>query len=645
MTREIRLFGVAEETLQQRLRDLLDCPESGVTLSYCGGHGVVTLTGDPEAVEGITDQVVVRLGSYVYSYEGESLAACVVRLLNAHGLTVATAESCTGGLIAAALTDVPGASRVFGTGVVSYSNECKEKLLAVSPDTLEQTGAVSAATAGQMARGVRQSAGAHIGVSVTGEAGPQPAEDRPVGTVFIALADKKRTWVEELHLDGPDRAAIRRQAADQVLWLLWRYLSAYPAVMAGGERRPAAGREIPRTQGAKHPRLLARLLPWRGDSLWRVLIKCVCWLLVITLIGGCLLLGYRHLLDPDRNRQLQDQLGDLYWEAPTDLTGGADTQEVYPEGMMALFQGLYDMNEDIGGWIYIPDTNIDYPVMQYTDAYYRNHSFLKQLSIYGQLYFGEYDEQGKYTRIYGQNTGDGQMLSDLLNYRRIAYLQEHPYVECSTLYERSLWEIFAVFVIDERDTDDFSLTEGVKSYKDFVAELQARSLFVADSPVTEQDNFLLISTDAQTEYDFAGARLVVAARQVTDRQTPPAYRINNNVRMPKALTAGRRTTRTTRTTTRTTTTAVTTTTVTTTSVTRESQTTVTTSTIDRVTQPSTVTTVADNGTDTTTGTALPVDGTTATDTTADSTTQSAEESTTAETTQQTEIQDDADIGN
>ena len=202
-----------------------------------------------------------------------------------------------------------------------------------------------------------------------------------------------------------------------------------------------------------------------------------------------------------------------------------------------------------------------------------------------------------------------------------------------------------MFVIDERDTDDFSLTEGVKSYKDFVAELQARSLFVADSPVTEQDNFLLISTDAQTEYDFAGARLVVAARQVTDRQTPPAYRINNNVRMPKALTAGRRTTRTTRTTTRTTTTAVTTTTVTTTSVTRESQTTVTTSTIDRVTQPSTVTTVADNGTDTTTGTALPVDGTTATDTTADSTTQSAEESTTAETTQQTEIQDDADIGN
>lgn len=643
MTREIRLFGAAEETLHERLCDLLDQPESGVTLSYREGHGVVTLTGNPEAVEGVTDEVMVRLGSYVYSCEGETLATCVVRLLTAHGLTVATAESCTGGLIAAALTDVPGASRVFGTGVVSYSNACKQKLLAVSPDTLEQTGAVSADTAGQMARGVRRTGDAHVGIAVTGEAGPQPAEDRPVGTVFIALADKKRTWVEELHLDGPDRAAIRRQAADQVLWLLWRYLSAYPAVMAGGESRPAAGREIPRTQGAKHPRLLARLLPWRGDSLWRVLIKCVCWLLVITLIGGCLLLGYRHLLDPDRNRQLQDQLGDLYWEAPTDLTGGADTQEVYPEGMMALFQGLYDMNEDIGGWIYIPDTNIDYPVMQYTDAYYRNHSFLKQLSIYGQLYFGQSDDQGKYLRVYGQNTGDGQMLSDLLNYRRIAYLQEHPYIECSTLYEPSLWEIFSVFVIDDRDADDFSLTEGVKSYKDFVAELQARSLFVSDSPVTEQDNFLLISTGAQAEYDFAGARLVVAARQVSDRQTPPAYRINNNVRMPKALTGGRRTTRTTRTTAHTTTTTAVTTTTTTTAVPQESETTVTTSTT-RVTQSST-TTEADSGIDTTTGTALPADGTTATDTSEDTTTQTTVESTTAETTQQTEIQDDADIGN
>ena len=535
MTQEIRLFGLSETALREQLNDLSDDPSLGATLSYYEGHGTLTLTADPEVLEDVTNEVVARLGGYIYSYEGESLATCVVRLLTAHSLTVATAESCTGGMIAAALTDVPGASRVFGTGVVSYSNSCKETMLSVSPDTLAESGAVSAATAAQMARGVRQTA-AHIGVSVTGEAGPHPAE-QPVGTVYIALADKKRVWVEELHLEGADRASIRRQAADHVLWLLWRYLDAHPTVMAGGEslRATSAVRTIPRTLGAKHPRLLSRLFPWRGDSPWRVLQKCICWLLVITLIGGCLLMGYRYLLEPDRNRQLQDRLVHLYGTGSTDLTDGIGGQGVYPAGMMTAFRGLYDMNEDIGGWLLIPDTDIDYPVMQYADGYYRNHSFLGQLSAYGQLYFGQNDENGKYIRIYGQNTEDGQMFSDLLHYRRVAYLQEHPYIECSTLYESARYEIFAVFIVDDRDTDDFSLTEDVKSYRDFLAEVQDRSLFLSDASVTEADDFLLLSTPAQEEYGFAGARLAVMARRVSGDKVRPTYRVNEQPRMPHAL--------------------------------------------------------------------------------------------------------------
>lgn len=536
MTREIRLFGVPEATLHEQLSDLLDDPTLGVTLSVCEGHGTLTLTADPEVLEDVTDEVIARMGEYVYSYEGESLAAGVVRLLTAHGLTVATAESCTGGMIAAALTDVPGASRVFGTGVVSYSNSCKQAMLAVSADTLAESGAVSAETAGQMARGVRVTAAAQVGVSVTGEAGPQPAEALPVGTVFIALADKKRTWVEELHLEGPDRASIRCQAADHVLWLLWRYLSAYPAVMAGGESHTGiAPRQIPRTQGAAHPRLLSRLLPWRGDSWKRLLVKIAVWVTVIALLIGSLFAGYQYFFEPDRNRELQDNLGDVYRNESADLTGGYGEQSHYPEGMMATFRGLYDMNSDIGGWLSVPGTSIDYPVMQYADSYYRNHSFAKQLSIYGQLYFGKSDEKGKYTRIYGQNTDDGQMFSDLLNYRRIAYLQEHPYVECSTLYESARYEIFAVFVIDDRNTDEFSLTEDVKSYTDFLTEVQDRSLFLSDIPVTEEDDFLLLSTGAQAEYGFAGARLAVLARRMSGDEDKPTYRVNEQPRMPRAL--------------------------------------------------------------------------------------------------------------
>ena len=155
--------------------------------------------------------------------ELHSVATRAVALLKEKGLTVATAESCTGGLIAAAITDVAGASRVFGTGVVSYCNDCKMKLLGVSADTLAAEGAVCAATAAQMAEGVRRVADAAIGVSVTGEAGPIAAENHPVGTVFIGLADGEGTITQECHFEG-DRTAIRRQAATAVLSLLVRRL-------------------------------------------------------------------------------------------------------------------------------------------------------------------------------------------------------------------------------------------------------------------------------------------------------------------------------------------------------------------------------------------------------------------------------------
>ena len=151
------------------------------------------------------------------------LATRAVALLTDRGLTVATAESCTGGMIAAAITDVAGASRVFGTGVVSYSCDCKRNLLGVSPATLEQEGAVCAATAAQMAEGVRRTAAADVGMSVTGEAGPVAAENHPVGTVLIGLSDEEGTLVEEHHFCG-DRAAVRRQAAEAVLSLLIRRL-------------------------------------------------------------------------------------------------------------------------------------------------------------------------------------------------------------------------------------------------------------------------------------------------------------------------------------------------------------------------------------------------------------------------------------
>lgn len=140
------------------------------------------------------------------------------------GRTFAAAESCTGGLIAKRITDVPGASAVFMGGVVSYTNEVKIRLLGVAPSLLDEYGAVSGPVAEAMARGVRRATDATYGVSVTGVAGPGK-DDRgnEVGTVFVGLTDGTRTILHPLHLSG-NREEIRQAAADYAFQALLHFI-------------------------------------------------------------------------------------------------------------------------------------------------------------------------------------------------------------------------------------------------------------------------------------------------------------------------------------------------------------------------------------------------------------------------------------
>lgn len=154
-----------------------------------------------------------------------SIAAEVLQLCRERGLTLAAAESCTGGLIAKELTDIPGASQVFLGGVVSYTNHVKEQVLRVPAALLERCGAVSAPVARAMALGARVLTGADLALSVTGLAGPD-GDDRgnPVGTVFVALSAPEGVFVRQLALGG-DRERIRTLSAHHALDLLRRYLT------------------------------------------------------------------------------------------------------------------------------------------------------------------------------------------------------------------------------------------------------------------------------------------------------------------------------------------------------------------------------------------------------------------------------------
>ena len=163
------------------------------------------------------------LGDAVYDEDVTGLEETLVHTLKEKGLTIATAESCTGGMIAQRLTNVSGASEVFGFGFVTYWEQAKAKMVGVDPAAIAKYNVVSAPVAAQMALGAAEAAGADIAVSVTGLAGPNGGDAvRPVGTVYLGAACGETVYVKKLFVSRPDRALVRARAAQAALELALR---------------------------------------------------------------------------------------------------------------------------------------------------------------------------------------------------------------------------------------------------------------------------------------------------------------------------------------------------------------------------------------------------------------------------------------
>jgi nicotinamide-nucleotide amidase len=234
--RTLRLFGISEARLQQVISQLPDFQQGGVTAGFYPNfpetHLTLTMRGRDrqtleETLDRLTSSLAREVGDVLLGSDLVSLEGLVGRYLKKSGLTLAVAESCTGGLIGHRLTDVPGASDYFLGGVVSYSNESKCDLLRVPAAILAQKGAVSPETARDMARGVRTLFHADIGLAVTGIAGPSGGSlEKPVGTVYIGLATDQGEDVWHYQFHG-NRAEIKTLTAETALDRLRRELKSY----------------------------------------------------------------------------------------------------------------------------------------------------------------------------------------------------------------------------------------------------------------------------------------------------------------------------------------------------------------------------------------------------------------------------------
>jgi nicotinamide-nucleotide amidase len=213
LSKNIRTFGIGESAMSELVEDLLEGSNPTVAPYAKSGEALLRVTAKAESEEAaeklmvpVIDEIKARLGDYIYGIDCSSIEEAVAGLLTERKQTVAFAESCTGGLCAKRLTDIPGTSEIFHCGIVSYANDIKMKVLGVKAETIEEYTEVSLQCAKEMAEGVRLLACADYGVSITGYAGP--GDDEEVGTVYIGISSKNGTRAVEL-LTGHRGASCR----------------------------------------------------------------------------------------------------------------------------------------------------------------------------------------------------------------------------------------------------------------------------------------------------------------------------------------------------------------------------------------------------------------------------------------------------
>ncbi len=227
-SRMLKVFGIGESEMEMKILDLIEAQSNPTIAPYVNqGEVVIRVTARSknyqealEMINPVIEKIRERLGSNLYALDGETLEQTVAQLLIENNISISTVESCTGGMLASKLVNIPGISKVFENGFITYSNQSKIDVLGVSPDTIDTYGAVSKETALELVKCLVKKTGARAGVSITGIAGPDGGTpEKPAGSVYIAISLDGEVDVIELKLNG-DRDRVRHMACLNALNML-----------------------------------------------------------------------------------------------------------------------------------------------------------------------------------------------------------------------------------------------------------------------------------------------------------------------------------------------------------------------------------------------------------------------------------------
>ena len=504
----------------------------------------------------------------------KALSEKTVRLLIEKGITISTAESCTGGMLSEAITAVSGASCIFEIGLAAYTSRIKHEALSVPMSVLQKDGAVSQKTAMYMAKNIVALSSSQLGVSITGNAGPTASEDKPVGLVYIAIANEETYFVKKIQLPPQaDRDTVRLSAVFNALELVYEYAISSTSLLGRmvpfgedfflyeeenkydlnffeqkekpvkklsvkflsendffvddeeeEETKPSVKRDpiFPKIKACllgvvgkiKSLNLKERLTPKKKIDTKKLVTFLIFGVAVAGLIASSAAIA-SHFINESRQQKLINSAREQwsFSEEKEDKTG-----------TLVSFDALMSQNNEIKAWLSIDNTNINNPVYQTTDnVFYVNHNMLKEKNRYGALFFDHKNtitsaKTSQNLTIYGHNMKDGSMFGTLQNYRKLDFYKSNPTFKLTTLYGAEEYRVFSVMVMNATAADDngyiynfvTSDFSNQGAFSSWVYEAQERSIISTTVDVKENDKILTLVTCSE---DFNNSRFVVMARR------------------------------------------------------------------------------------------------------------------------------------
>ncbi len=506
----LRVFGVGESELEDQVRPLLEGANPTAALYAKTGEVHIRITAKAptaEQAEVMCDEYAAlfhkQLREKIYSDNGDDMETVLVKQLLAENATLATAESCTGGLLAQRITAVPGASGVFGYGAVTYANRAKRHMLHVRGATLRRYGAVSSQAAAEMAFGAADLGGADYGIGITGIAGPGGGTpQKPVGLVYVALAKGHSVQVKKLNIGARARETVREVACLNALDMV---------------RRAALGLEIPGTKTFARSQQADMDRVGRPRRRFGGALRAVVALLLVAVLLALLVLGTYYLRPPEANAPPQ----------PAQSTPAAQglrygTPEYTAEACRMVADAM-QTDGAVAGLVALPDGAVE-SLVRYAPGDGQETLFADENTPAqngGVLSHSAVPATPAAQVVLRGGEGFAP-LRGLLESPDAGALSTFTYY---TQRDARVYRVFAVYTLDTGDAGEDGFDpmayrlSGYGQYLSFVLGVKARSVVDMDVPLSEHDSFMTLAVPSA---DAEGRMVYLAGRLLRGGESPEA---------------------------------------------------------------------------------------------------------------------------